>query len=303
MNRRKTIKKSWSPLRLLSRQANRRLRSRTKQQEAQEAQEAQPAPAMDLRRMAASVLGLLLFAVKVVVLLVLLCGAVIGGYYTYQRVMHSTYFHVTQIDVRSTRRAPTDQIHRLVRSVLGQNILSLDLGALRRAVQGHPWVRDVRFERELPHTLRVQVTEHRARALLLMGHLYLVNREGQVFKRADADESVGMPVITGISRMTYLNHPATARQQITKALDTLDRYYARVRSPLSEVHVGEHGELTLHLKQGGGAVRVGDEMTNGQLKQMDAVWAALGPEIHRARVVFLDNVARPDRVTVRMGDY
>jgi len=50
-------------------------------------------------------------------------------------------------------------------------------------------------------------------------------------------------------------------------------------------------------------VRVGTELTEERMEKMDAVWAALGPDVRRARVLYLDNVARKDRVTVRMGGY
>jgi len=311
VNRRKTVHRSWNPLRFLGRQSNRRLRRKpsqlsehTSEAEASSSEaSSSSARALDLHALLVRAAHVGLVAVKTVALLALLGGVVLGGHYTYRRVITSDYFHVRTIEVRSTRRAPTDQIRRLVRSARGQNILTLDLAALRRTVLSHPWVSDVQFERELPSTLRVQVTEHRAQALLLMGHLYLVNPQGQVFKRADGDESLGMPVITGVSRMTYLNQPSLAARQIRTALDALDRYYARVRPALSEVHLGQQGEVTLHLKQGGLAVRMGDEITDERLRKMDAVWAALGPQMRRARVVFLDNVARPDRVTVRMGDY
>jgi len=256
-----------------------------------------------LARVWSRTLHLTLFAVKVALVGVALIGAAFGGYHTYSRIATSSYFDVRRIEVRSTRRAPTDEVRRLVESARGKNLLTLDLDALRRAALGHPWVSEVRFERRLPNTLRVIVTEHRARALLLMGHLYLVNEDGRVFKRADQDEREGMPVITGISRMSYLEHPERAQGQIARALEALDQYYARVRPPLSEVHLGAGGEMTLYLRRGGVAVRVGTELTEERMEKMDAVWAALGPDVRRARVLYLDNVARKDRVTVRMGGY
>jgi cell division septal protein FtsQ len=112
-----------------------------------------------------------------------------------------------------------------------------------------------------------------------------------------------MPVITGISRMGYLNHPRKAHARIARALEALDRYYDKVRPKLSEVHIGKRDEISLYLQRGGVALRMGDEVTDERLRKMDAVWAALGPEMRRARAVFLDNVARKDRVTVRMGQY
>ena len=308
MNRRNNTARSWCPHRLFGPRGNRRVRQTPRA----DCQEARPAAAVDsaeggVRRSAsrffARALRLLIFAAKVTAVGVLLLAVAFGGYYTYNRVVASDYFHVRQIEVVSTRRASTEEIAALLEGAKGKNLLALDLPALRRVALGHPWVREARLERRLPGTLRVRVTEHRARALLLMGHIYLVNQDGQVFKRARPDEQEGMPVITGVSRMAYLEDPDRERERIKRALVTLDRYYSRARPPLSEVHLGERGELSLYLQRGGVAVRVGMELTKERLAKMDAVWAALGPEARQARVLFLDNVARTDRVTVRMGSY
>jgi cell division protein FtsQ len=324
MNRRKTIPRRFSLLRLLGRAGNRRVRvrgdrtgTRKNANKAEKKAESaavvskatvEPAPRGQrlretLNRAATRALQLMLFATKVALVGLTLLGAAFGGYYAYNRAVTSDYFDVRLIEVKSTRRAATDEVRRLVEGARDRNLLTLDLDALRRAALAHPWVSEVSFERRLPNTLRVIVTEHKARALLLMGHLYLVNEAGQVFKRADQDEREGMPVITGISRMSYLESPGRAKEQIARALEALDRYYSRVRPPLSEVHLEAGGEMTLYLRRGGVAVRVGAELTDQRMAKMDAVWAALGPEARRARVLFLDNVARKDRVTVRMGGY
>jgi cell division protein FtsQ len=245
----------------------------------------------------------LAFLGKVLLLLALVGGTGFGLYRAYVWVLSTDYLGVKRIEVLSARRAPVGEIQRLVHSVRGRNILSIDLDEVEQAVAGHPWVIDARAERKLPDTVRIEVTEHRERALLLMGHLYLVNDRGQVFKRADPEDQEGMPVITGISRLTYLNDQATAERQIRKALDAIDRYRSRMRPALSEINVSPRGAITLYHRRGGLAVRVGKELTEARLRKMDAVWAALGPDVSRARVLFLDNEARTDRVTVRMGSY
>jgi hypothetical protein len=48
---------------------------------------------------------------------------------------------------------------------------------------------------------------------------------------------------------------------------------------------------------------MGNEITDERLKKLDAVWTALGPDSSGARVVYLDNEARTNRVTVRMNSY
>ncbi len=87
-----------------------------------------------------------------------------------------------------------------------------------------------------------------------------------------------------------------------RALEALKRYYdGAPRPPLSEVAVGERDQLTLFLRQGGVALRLGASASDARLKRFDRVWAALGPDTQRVRVVYLDNEIRADRVTVRFG--
>jgi cell division septal protein FtsQ len=177
------------------------------------------------------------------------------------------------------------------------------MASLRRTVKGHPWVKEVTVLRELPHTIHLQIIEHRARGLLLMDHLYLVNSEGLVFKRADLDEQEGLVVITGIDRPSFLEQPRVAQKKLRRALQLVDRYYSQNRPQLSEIHMESGETFTLYLKRGGVAVRVGRELTDERLLKFDTVWAGLGPEAERARILFLDHETHPDRVMVRMGRY
>ncbi len=292
MNRRKTLKRSWSLRRLLAPRQNRRTKPKVASQ--------RPSRRLDLKAIARGALRGGLFALKALTLTALLMGIGVGGYYGYQRISSSSYFLIKKIAIDNERHAPEKELVRLVASIKGQNTFTLDLAELRRAIRSHPWVKDATVSRELPETIRIKVTEHKAHALLLLGHLYLLDAEGQVFKRADLSETDGLPVITGVNRLKYLNNPAASRQQIVRAINALDRYYDKVRPRLSEVNVGEQGRLTLYLRQGGVAVRMGRDVSDGRLQRFDRVWAALGPDAQRARVLFLDNEIRADRVTVRM---
>jgi cell division protein FtsQ len=301
MNRRKTIARSFSLWRLLGSRQNRKVRPRSSQAEAAER------PRRDLGAAVRSVFRTLLrglaTAAKVTALLAVLGGAGATGYYAYCRVVTSTYFRVQEIVVRGASHAPESEIDRLVHSVQGRNIFTIDVADIERAVEGHPWVKSATIGRRLPRTLHIDVEEHRPVALVLLGHLYLVSQEGVVFKRAERGEREELPVITGIDRLTYLNTPARAEARVREALEALARYNSGGRPKLSEVHLKKDGAIALHLHRGGAAIRVGEELTETKLARLDAVWTALGPEAAAARIVFLDGQARQDRVVVRMGSY
>ncbi len=67
------------------------------------------------------------------------------------------------------------------------------------------------------------------------------------------------------------------------------------------MNLGPRDEITLYLRRGGQAVRLGGDVSAERLRRFDAVWTALGPEVRRARAIFLDHEIRTDRVIVRMG--
>jgi hypothetical protein len=72
---------------------------------------------------------------------------------------------------------------------------------------------------------------------------------------------------------------------------------------VGEVHVDRQLGLTLYTSDGGAGVRVGflDDSTAGRLRRFDAVWDALQARGEHARFIYIDNRARPDRVTVKLA--
>jgi cell division protein FtsQ len=149
--------------------------------------------------------------------------------------------------------------------------------------------------------LVIEITEQKASALLLMGHLYLVNSEGHIFKRAELAETEGLPIITGLERIDYLNDQEHARQKIIRALTAIQQYNVKPRPQLSEINIGEREEITFYLRHGQ-AVRLGTKITDEKLQKFDTVWTALGTDASRTRLVFLDHEVRSDRVIVRMNN-
>jgi cell division protein FtsQ len=89
-----------------------------------------------------------------VLMIVLLAGGVIGGRLA---LLRSPWFRVTQIEVAAGGVSPA-----LIRSAaavpLGGPLLSVDLGAIGRAVSAVPPVASVIATRDWPHTVRITVT-------------------------------------------------------------------------------------------------------------------------------------------------
>ena len=73
------------------------------------------------------------------------------------------------------------------------------------------------------------------------------------------------------------------------------------RPPLGEVHWDRSVGITLYTRDAVG-VRLGrNDDLDLRLRRFDAVWAELAKTGEKPRVIYLDNRARPDRVTVKLA--
>ena len=95
--------------------------------------------------------------------------------------------------------------------------------AVTHEVRENPWIASAEVHRVLPHTIVIDVREHVAAAVVQLGSLYLVDADGHPFKRAElgTDDGVGLPIITGLDRETYLANPAGTAAQIRSAMAAL----------------------------------------------------------------------------------
>jgi cell division septal protein FtsQ len=234
-------------------------------------------------------------------------GAVAGGGYGgYRFVTHSPRFAITDIEVRGTHVLAPDAIRARLGFVAGDNIFLAPLARAERTLGAEPWIADVRVHRELPHTVVVDVRERAPAAVVELDGLYLADAAGRVFKRAATEhgEGAGLPVVTGLDRAVYGADPDAGAAEVARALAALTAWRAAgtARPEVGEVHVDRRGGLTFFTYDGAVAIRIGDAdgtTLTARLHTFDRAWAALRPdERARARAVHVDNLTRPDHVTV-----
>lgn len=250
-------------------------------------------------------------------------GAILlAGYGGCYLLYHSPHFAVKEVRVRGMHRVSEASLRaRAVgeAGVLGANLFSVNLSEVRRALLAEPWLKSVTLRRELPTTLSVEVEEHVPAALMSLDALYLVDETGTAFKRAAPEEYDGLPVLTGIGRTAYQFEPELSQRNARFALSVLGRFRAQPgRPPIGEVHMDRFAGVTLYTEKGV-AIRVGSVGSVGvgagagtgegekageleeRLARFDTVWKALRKSPQPPLMLFLDNRAHPDHVTVRLA--
>jgi cell division septal protein FtsQ len=82
-----------------------------------------------------------------------------GNFALNRLVYENSSFAVQEIDVHTDGVIAPDQLRRWAGVRLGENLLALDLGRVKRDVEMVSSIRSVAVERVLPHTLRLRVME------------------------------------------------------------------------------------------------------------------------------------------------
>jgi cell division protein FtsQ len=140
---------------------------------------------------------------------------------------------------------------RLAEVKKGDNILTLGLKNVRERILRYPWVKDVRLAKRFPARLFVWVEEQEPAALIELAgdagasDLFLVNRDGRVFKKLGASDPKDFPILTGLSPERIPEH-LPRLMAFVKSLETSDLFNA---IGISEAHWDARLGLTLFTKE------------------------------------------------------
>lgn len=214
----------------------------------------------------------------------------------------SPRFALKDVEVRGQAEATDVELVRLAAVTLGRNLFAMDVRAMERAISTHPWVKSVSVTRRLPARLTIEVTEHRAVALLSMGELYLVNEEAEPFKRARAGDGFDLPLVTGLDRDAFARDKDEALGRLRAALALIDAYAAEpdvAKKPLSEVNL--HPDGVTAVTTDGQEIEFGEGDVVPKLGRLARVRQELRARSMEAEVIRLDNRARPSWVAVQLA--
>lgn len=237
--------------------------------------------------------------------LCVLCGAAFTVFVAQYVIRSSAYFALRSIRVSPLQHISPPALTARIAVPLGANVFTLDRAAIRRRVLSDPWVKEARVRFELPATLVIDVVEHRAAFVAPLGGLYLIDEEGRPFKRAETAEAAGLTVLTGLDRNRLTQKPEQLRETIRGAQQLRSAWQQSQSEPLGEINWDDAAGFTVYSRTGNLAVRLGllDESLPLRLQRLAQIRTTLAGESLQPRMVYLDNRARPDRVTVRVAPF
>lgn len=230
---------------------------------------------------------------------------VLAAVYARRYVTQSPRFALKDLRIEGNHRRTREQLTELAGLTLGQNVVELDLEAVRARLEKDPWIERATILRRLPASVAIDVIERDASALVaLPSGTWLATSRGELFKKIEAEDPNDFPVITGLSDEAAASDRDATAQIIRRALDLaadaerVGLFGGRVQ----ELAVDSDGGIIAVLSRGKASVRVvfGKNGYRQKVRLGARVEAELARRGARATTVFLDDELHPDRIVVRL---
>lgn len=151
------------------------------------------------RRKRISVWKRLISGLKVCSGLILLVAISSLFVFGYDLLTQCKYFSAREIRIQGIHRLDREQICSQARVSPGVNILHVNLGLTRKRLAAHPWIDDAEVRRELPDAIIIRITEHIPLALLDLGQKFLIDTNGEIFKKYSSSDPGNLPLINGLT--------------------------------------------------------------------------------------------------------
>lgn len=235
-------------------------------------------------------------------ILIVCASLVYGGHTTWKWAIAAPFFALKELTFSGLEQATEHELRRVSGIAAGQNLFLMDPSALERAMLQHPWISTIEVRRRFPSGVLVTATEHEPVAVTILGDLYLVDREGEPFKRVQVGDNFDLPLITGLTREAYVADPVEAAAQLRRGLVAIDAYRAAKlerTGALSEVRLEVDG-LTLITGKDGEEVRLSANPEEDAFARLAKVRAELKRRSLRAEIIHLNNRSRPGWVAVKV---
>ncbi len=253
-----------------------------------------------------------MLTLRLLMLLVLVAAALAIGRLVERHVRTSPAFATRNISVEGLERLDEETVVGAAALAVGQNVFDTGPEDAEARLLRHPWIAEADVSRRLPDSFTVTVREHHAVVVISLtktdddpAGLYLVAEDGTVFKRVGEGDPVDLPVVTGVDRGRFIRDRAFRTSVLLEVVALLHDYRGAGlwrREPIGEIHVESNDGLSLYVGDDALHVRLGRGPYRQKLRRLRRVLDRLGEQESRAAYVYLDNVRRPDRVTVRLRD-
>ena len=194
------------------------------------------------------------------------------GFTLYQYAQRSGGLNIGEIKIMGCLNATEAELLKLAQVDFRANLVDLDLQQVSSRLARHPWIEKVKVRRDWSRrALVIEVQERKPRALILLDDLYLVDSQGEVFKKAETQDRVDLPVLTGLNAKEVRTRQEEAVSLVRQGLDFLGLIEKRKMMEISEVHLSKRSGLTVYTLNGGIPIRLGTGDFDDKISRLEKV--------------------------------
>lgn len=234
---------------------------------------------------------------------IVLAGAlvVVIAYQVNGVVSRTTFLSLERIEISPLTRLTRDEVIDVAGVKTGDGMLGLRLQRIGEMLAKNPWVEKVKVRRYFPHTLAIEITEREPVAIVNMGLLYYLDKEGNIFKPLTVGDRLDYPVITGVTEDDVNRDPTGSKAALQGTIELMgmlaEGSVFRLED-VSEIHFDKGFGYTLFTAQGGVPVRLGNGSHSEKLARLARIYGDLRAQLPGLQYIDLDYT---DKIIVKKG--
>ena len=198
---------------------------------------------------------------------------VLAAMIVYKKMLQCPYLMVKKIAVAGCVRHRPDQIIAMAGINHEINLLAINLKSMCRQLEQSPWIERAQVTRTFPDKLTISICERKPVALINIDQLYLVDEKGTIFTRAEGEDRLALPILTGMSREDVMSRKQAITPLINQALTLMHNLEQEgiALSTVSEIHLDPILGLTLFTTPGAVQIEMGFTPFETKCKRLCAV--------------------------------
>ncbi|OPY15379.1 MAG: Cell division protein DivIB [Syntrophus sp. PtaB.Bin001] len=234
--------------------------------------------------------------VRSILLIVMVMFTSVILIFAFNFAVNAPCFHVRETVVRGCRELTEKEVILLGAVKSSQSLLALNEDVIIRRIKANPWIKSVSLGRELPDRLVVQIQERSPIAVIKQdANLFLVDRDGVIFKKLGNNDEIDLPVLTGLYKQGKLDEYLLKNARdllnelsVSKSFPTLDN--------VSEIKGNEALGITV-FTDNGLCLILGTDDYRTKLQRLMPVLEDLEQRQPKSRFLDID-LRNPSKVTV-----
>ncbi|HUU39564.1 MAG TPA: FtsQ-type POTRA domain-containing protein [Desulfatiglandales bacterium] len=232
--------------------------------------------------------------IKILLFVVGLGGLSIGLISGYQFLSSSPYLALRNIVVTGVNDDLRKELIEISGITEKDTFLSIDLAKVKKNIEGHPWIKSAFLKKQFPNTLHIQAEDEEATAIILLKKMHLIDKQGEIFKDVESDDNTDLPVVTGLSESDIRNKEYLNKvSSLINSIKTVNTALLSVKE-LSEINVGEDGDLSIYFNELPFKVFLGKHNLEGKIGSLTNIIKHL-QDTHRLYQVKSIDLDYPDR--------